>query len=111
MLLLGLDFLEAQLRQPGFSAKAVLNERGVIFFAVHREHRDQKTEGISYADDYAGNALAAMLAPGRIEIRFHRAFNDARVAALVRDLLADPRLAGLRAWVVTYQGRTLHLNT
>jgi hypothetical protein len=55
-------------RTGGFSAKAVFNQHGVIFFPVDRQHRDQKAPGISYADQSAGNALAVMLSPGMIEI-------------------------------------------
>lgn len=109
MLLVGVEFLESLTRQAGFEAKLVCNEHGAIFFPAHFQHRDQKATQVSYEDDYAGNALAAMLTPGRIEIRYHRDFSDARVAQLVGAVLADPRLALLRGWRVTYQGRPLHV--
>lgn len=48
---------------------------------------------VSYEDDRRGNALAAMLALGRIEIRYHREFSDGRVE----------RLVSTRGWVVTYR--------
>lgn len=105
----GIDFIAALSQQPGFSAKLVFNEAGAIFFRTDLQHRDQKGPQISYEDDYAGNALAAMLAPGRVEIRYHRDFRDGRVAALVRGLLSEPRLEFMRGWHVTYQGRTLQV--
>ncbi len=83
------------------------NDAGAIFFSADVQHRHQKAPGISYEEEYGGNALAAMLAPGRIEIRYHERFSDARVAQIVRTLLDEPRLAFMRGWQVTYQGRTL----
>ena len=89
---------------PGgtWSAKMVLNERGAILFPVQLEHRLQAGPGISYLEHHTGNALAAMLAPGRIEIRFHSSFADATVVEIVASLLADERLAFMRGWQVTY---------
>lgn len=107
MLLVGIEFLNFVLAQGGFSAKLVVNDHGAIFFPVNQQHRDQKLEGVSYEDDYAGNALAAMLSPGRIEIRYHRDFSDDRVARVMQKLLDHPELADLRGWQVTYQGRVL----
>lgn len=92
MLLIGLDYIERLLQAEGFAAKLVFNEHGAIFCAVQAEHRDQKADQVSYEDNYRGNALAAMLAPGHIEIRYHRDFTDARVAQIVRALLVEPRL-------------------
>jgi len=109
MQLLGVEFLAGVVAQGGFSAKMVFNEHGAIFFPVDRQHRDQKTALVSYEDDYAGNALAAMLKPGAIEIRYHRDFGDKRVAQIVGTLLAEPALALLRGWRVTYQGRALRI--
>jgi hypothetical protein len=107
MLLLGTELLASLLDQAYFSAKMVFNERGAIICGADAEHRDQKAEGISYEDNYVGNALAAMLAPGRIEIRYHRAFKDGRVADIVTQLLAQPSLSQMVGWQVTYQGRRL----
>jgi hypothetical protein len=109
MLLSGVELLETLAKQAGFSAKMILNDAGAIFFPSHLQHREQKGPQISYEDEYAGNALAATLAPGRIEIRYHRDFTDGRVARLVSALLSEPRLAFMRGWQVTYQGRALHL--
>jgi hypothetical protein len=107
MLLFGVEFLEALAKQPGFAAKMVFSDAGALFFASSLQHREQKAPQISYEDDYAGNALAAMLGPGRIEIRYHRDFSDGRVTQIVRTLLAEPRLVFMRGWQVPYQGRPL----
>jgi hypothetical protein len=107
MILLGLDHILGLIEGKVHSGKTVFNASGAIFFPVSKQHSDMKAEGISYEDNYKGNALAAMLAPGKIEIRFHKAFSDERVAAVVRELFSMPELAGMRGWVVTYQGRVL----
>ena len=64
MLLLGLEHLPHLLDKHVLSLKMAFNARGAIVFPVSRQHREMKAEGISYEDDYKGNALAAMLAPG-----------------------------------------------
>ena len=107
MILHGVEFVQTLVQQDCFSAKMVVNDAGAIFFPSHLEHREQKRDRISYEDNYAGNALAAMFAPGRIEIRYHRNFADARVARLVGKLLSEPILTFMRDWHVTYQGRTI----
>ena len=67
----------------------------------------QKIEGISYKDNYEGNALAAMLAAGKVEIRYHQQFSDNRVASIMASLMEQPRLSFMKGWKVTYQGRVL----
>jgi hypothetical protein len=105
VLILGLESLTPN--HPGFTAKAVLNQHGIIFFPVNHQHRDRKATNISYEDDYQGNALAAMLSPGRIEIRYHKAFTDEAIADLLGTLTAHPDLAFMRGWSATYQGRPI----
>lgn len=105
MILLGLEFLQSALSQPGFCGKMVFNANGAIFFPVKREHREMKATGVSYEDDYRGNALAAMLAVGRIEVRFHKAFSDIEVARVLTSLQARPELQPLATWARFYQGR------
>jgi hypothetical protein len=107
MLLSGVAFLDSLIQKGGFSAKAIFNARGAIFFPVDRQHREQKLEGVSYEDNYAGNAMAAMLSPGRIEIRYHRDFADQDVCRVVSALLNQPDLQFMRGRQVTYQGRLL----
>ena len=107
MTIIGLDFLADLREQDHFVAKMVINEHGAIFFPVSEEHRDNKCDGISYEDDYRGNALAAMITPGRIEIRFHAEFSDARVRRIVDDLVRRDGLSALADWELVYQGRRL----
>ena len=110
MKVIGLEFLQSQLTEPGIAAKAVFNAKGAIFFPFSQQHRDQQAPGISYADDYQGNALAAMISQGKIEIRNHRDFSEERVAGIMTALLNLPELAALRTWRVRYRGTELSIN-
>lgn len=105
MLIFGADYLASLLAEGSFSAKMVFNAHGAIIFPVSQEHRDQKAPGVSYEDGYQGNALAAMLAPGRIEIRGHQGFSDSRVADMVSLLLTQPELVHLKDCRVVYRGQ------
>ena len=89
------------------SAKMVLNERGAVLLGASREHREMKAAGISYEDNYKGKALAAMLAPGLVEIRYHAGCTDGAVERLMKHLLACEELSRMSGWRVTYQGRLL----
>jgi hypothetical protein len=109
MVLGGIEHLDSVMREKSGSIKMVLNERGALFFSNSEQHRSIKADGISYEDDYRGNALAAIICPGRIEIRFHKAFSDRRVATIIRTLLGQPAASLLADCAVTYQGRTLDL--
>jgi hypothetical protein len=111
MILIGAEFLLSQCAQGGFVAKLVLNDEGAIFFPANQQHRDQKAPGVSYADESVGNALAAMLSPGKIEIRNHRDFSEQRVGEIIETLLTMPELAILRTWRVTYRGRDIQSAT
>lgn len=109
MHLVGVEHVLAIVEGIAFDGKMVINEHGAVFGPVSTQHRDLKAGGISYADDYKGNALAAMLAPGKIEVRYHKAFTDEDVARLLRALLDEPSLGSLRDWQATYQGRPLNV--
>ncbi len=108
-MLINVEFLQNELVKPFFEVKMVFNENGAIFFSVDKHHRDMKGPGISYEDDYKGNALAAMLAFGKVEIRFHGSFSDVRVASIVSSLIKNEGLIFLDGWQVTYQGRVLKI--
>jgi hypothetical protein len=71
MVLIGVEFMLSLVEEDHFSAKMVFNDKGAIFFRVNQQHCYQKAEGISYKDNCEGNALAAMLAAGKVEIRYH----------------------------------------
>lgn len=107
MLLLVPSTIVSASSQPGFSAKMVFNKNGALIFPATQQHREMKAENISYDDNYKGNALAAMLSRGLIEIRFHKSFSDAAVARLVSSLLQTPEMAFMKGWRVTYQGRPI----
>jgi len=103
----GFDSVEAMLEDEGYLFKLIVNENAVFLFPRTTEHRDAKQPSLSYEDDSAGNALAAMVKPGRIEFRYHKAFSDERVRNVIRMVIEQPELAFAAAFSVTYQGRTL----
>lgn len=109
MRIFDLDNILELVTQDHFSAKMVFNGSGAILFSVRKEHRDQSAPGIRYRDNYQGDALAAMLSPGRIEVRYHKSFSDDRVASVLSDLLTQPELEPISGFGVTYQGRPLTL--
>jgi hypothetical protein len=103
----GFNPVEAMLEDEGYLFKLIANENAVFLFPHTTEHRDAKQPGLSYEDDSAGNALAAMVKPGRIEFRYHKSFSDERVRNLFRKIIEPPELAFAAAFSVIYQGRTL----
>jgi len=103
----GFDSVQPLVDSEGYVLKLLANNLGVILFPRTTEHRDVEQAGIRYADDSRGNALAAMIIPGRIEFRFHRDFSDERVRKLAKTLLANPELEFASTFEVTYQGRVL----
>ena len=107
MKIIGADYLEKLIEAENFTGKMVFNDHGAFVFSAQLQHRDMKASGISYEHDARGNALAAMLKPDLIEIRFDPRFNDDRVVGMVRKLLMCPELAPMKGWKVTYQGRAL----
>ena len=107
MIISGSSLIEELLGQTYFEAKCVFNEEAVVFFPVSKQHRDIKLYGLNYDDDYRGNALAAMIKPGVVEIRYHKAFSDAQVRLIWNRIMIDPAGEFLLGWKVTYQGREL----
>ena len=107
MHLQGIDYIQEEAAKPYFSAKMVFNAKGAIFFSVKSQHQDMTGPDIRYRDNYQGNAMAAMLAPNRVEIRFHNGFNDDQVARIIQALKQQPALSFLAEWEVLYQGRKL----
>ncbi len=110
MQLQGLDFIREIAQNEHFSAKMVFNARGAIFFPVSSEHRDMKSDGISYEDNYRGNALAAMVSAKGIEVRFHQAFSADRVQGIISELLARAEMQFASTWQAIYQGRVLNVS-
>ena len=109
MTVYGFDSIASLLEQDGYLFKMLANNSGVVLFPHTMEHRDATQPGIRYADDSGGNALAAMVKPGRIEFRFHRQFSDDRVKQLAKRILSLHELSFARSFVVAYQARTLLL--
>lgn len=104
---LGLESIARDLAKDGYFVKCVANSTSAVFFPGSLQHREVKRDGLSYEDDYQGNALAATITPGRIDIRFHKNFSDEVVRSIFRDLLALPELVWAASFTVIYQGRTL----
>jgi len=104
MNVIGTDIVREELQQPGYFFKAVLNDSGAAFFPGKTEHRTIKVSGLSYEDDYKGNALAAIITNGRIEIRNHREFSVGRVTTVMQALLSHPELHCLQGFSVQYCG-------
>lgn len=96
---------------PGYFVKCIANPTDVVFFPGSVQHRDVKVAGVSYEDDYRGNALAATLASSMIDVRFHARYDDAQVAAIFRSILSAPEVAVLAGFGVRYQGRSVITGT
>ena len=105
MTVYGLDYFRRIREQTHFTAKLVLNRHAAYFFPVTQEHRDAKADGLSYEDDYKGNALAAMVSPGQIEIRYHDRFSPEQVAECLKSLAGAEGLEQLASWRATYRGQ------
>ncbi len=101
------ELVSAQTDLDYFQFKLIANERGVVFLPGTTEHRDAGRPNIRYADNYAGNALAAMVTPGLIEFRFHRAFSDERAKSIALQIIEHPELRFASDFKVTYQDRVL----
>jgi len=109
MYLAGVDYINSLMKQETFTAKMVFNGSGAIIFPVRQEHRDYKADCISYEDNYGGNALAAVLDRGKIEVHYHKKFSDELVSHIMRTLVSQPDLEFMKTWDVFYQGRKLAL--
>lgn len=95
------------LKERKGSVKFILNDSGILFFPATQQHRDMKVPGLSYEDDYRGNAVAGLVLEGRVEIRFHRAFSDARIKSIWGRVMANAEIAKASLERVYYQGKEL----
>lgn len=102
----GLDSLEMH-GQSNFEKKVVVNERAALIFPCSFEHRDMKVDGLSYEDDYNGNALAAMLRPNQIEFRFHLSFSNSRVLAIGSSFFELAKQYLSSPFTIYYQGKNI----
>ena len=99
-----------EITKTGFFVKCIVNHSKAVFFSGMIQHRDTKDEGISYEDDYLGNALAVTITPGAIDIRFHKYYSDEAVETIFRNLLSLPQMEWAAGFEVAYQGRPLNVN-
>ena len=107
MIVYGFELVQEMLEQDGYLFKLLANDSGVAMFPYTTEHHDATQPGIRYAEESKGNALAAMVKPGRVEFRQHREFTDERVKLLWQRIIQLPEMAFALESDVTYQGRSL----
>lgn len=107
MHVVGGDYLTDLSSNSTLSLKMVVNGNAAIVFPDSLQHRDQRVPGVFYEDNYQGNALAALIRSGRIEVRYHDQFSDRRVAAIFQLLFTLPELSVLKTWDLYYQGKLL----
>ena len=96
-----------QLLENTKNLKFVLNENGILFFPTSQQHRDSKIDGLSYEDDYRGNAVAGLITFQHVEIRFHSAFSDDRIRNLWLRVLGISEVAKAELGPLYYQGREI----
>lgn len=92
------------------SVKFILNDSCIVFFPATQQHRDNKSHGLSYEDDYRGNAVAGLIMPDRVEIRFHKSYSDDRIRTIWRKVSSSPELARIQFGQLYYQGRQIVCN-
>lgn len=107
MQLIGLDSILHIIADMHYQFKAIVNESVAIVFPATTEHRDAGQANIRYADNYEGNALAAMIKSGLVEFRYHQQFTDERVRKIAAEFLSHPSLAFASTFGVTYQNRVI----
>ena len=103
----GLESIAQDISREGFFVKCIANQTGALFFPGTTQHRDAKREGLSYEDDYLGNALAATITPEVIDVRFHSEFTDEMVSEIFSTLRHLPEMQWIASYTVRYQGREL----
>ena len=101
----GIDSIKPYTDLPGYFVKCLLTDFAAVLFPGSLQHRDVKRDGVSYEDDYRGNALAATITPGRIDIRFHKDYADDRVRRICHELLQSPEMDWASSFAAFYQGR------
>ena len=95
------------LDQAQGTLKFILNDSGIYFFPATQQHRDTKSHGLNYEDDYRGNAVAGLVMPDHVEIRFHSAFSDDRIRSIWSRVLMIPEIPKTGLGKLYYQGREI----
>jgi len=100
--------LDDALSQNGLTIKFLLNDHAIAFFSASKQHRDVKVAGLTYEDDSKGNAVAGVITPEHVEIRFHQGFSETHIHSIWKHLITI-ELVKLGARKAFYQGREIHL--
>jgi hypothetical protein len=93
--------------QPAQAGKFIVNGSAIVFFPTTQQHNSVKSRGLSYEDEYRGNALAGIFGSGRIDIRFHRDSSGEHVRNIWSRVCAQAELTLFKGWAAFYQGRRL----
>jgi hypothetical protein len=107
MKVFNLELLKQGLATKGSSVKFILNDTAIVFLPITQQHRDVKEQGLSYEDDYRGNAVAGLVTPSGAEIRFHQAYSDERIRTIWLQLKIMPAFSDPRLGRHSYQGREI----
>ena len=100
--------INAKLLKPARGTlKFIMSDSCIVFFPARQQHQDIKSHGLSYEDDYRGNAVAGLVLADRVEIRFHKAFSDKRIRTIWHGVLRCPELSKSRLGQLYYQGRAI----
>lgn len=109
MRLINFELLQTALSEKSPRLKFIANEDAVLFFPDNQQHRSAKSDGLSYEDDYKGNAVAGIINGKQVEIRFHAGFSDNRILNLWTLILVTAQSVNIHLANSTlhYQGRRL----
>ena len=104
---LGIESITQEIAAEGYFVKCIVNSSAAIPLPGTIQHRDVKREGVSYEDDYRGNAMAVTITPGKIDIRFHQNYPDDAMRTIFEGLLWLSDMSWATGFTVRYQGRNL----
>ena len=107
MIFFNLEIIDIELLNKGYFFKAIVNTNSIAFFSGKIQHRNLKVGNLSYEDDYLGNAMACIIKPDRIEVRYQSDFTDSQVAEIFRNLRRYSEFIRLKDHPVSYQGRPI----
>ena len=106
MTVTGVQTLSAALSQDGYFVKFIASGSAAHFFLGSIQHRDAKMPGLSYEDDYQGNAVAGTISNGIIDVRYHEQYPPERISQVMGAIVGHPHVGGvLDDLRIRYQGR------